>query len=374
MFRGRRRGFTLVELMIVMVLIAILLAMLFPALQSVLEGMRATSCKNNLKQLGIALQSGASDMSASMFFIDTQTDPQDPRKVLSADKMPDEVDLGSLQAGQTGTDSSGTPYSFFVRLLPHLGETDLERDFDYDVGPFDDGTKDQNADRPWGGNPGLGATIIPSLQCPSFKGTGQSEAEAYSSFNQNRPALTQYKAMGGSTLDVMLSRSECNKPSGEGGVIHPWKRASIRRASNRAILLTETKEAEYAAWVDGVYASIPGIIPNPDGGGSNGIVALNIGRDPGDDEEEGAQPFLSSNSTVGDGSGGDGGSTSSRLGTEDLSWGPSSYHVKIVNHLFVGSNVESIDQEVDARAYRAMITRKGNDDREIGDALSKASE
>jgi len=104
---NRKRGFTLVELLVVIAIIGVLVGLLLPAVQSAREAARLTQCKNNLRQLGIAL-------------LDYEiTQGEFPAGVVSNDE--DSID-DDFRVGM---------HSGFVFLLPHLEQKPLYEAYDF---------------------------------------------------------------------------------------------------------------------------------------------------------------------------------------------------------------------------------------------------
>lgn len=145
--RQKSRGFTLIELLVVIAIIAILVALLLPAVQQAREAARRTQCKNNLKQIGLALHNYHDTYNAFP--------PGRVRNTYS----------GITDAWYTGN------IGWLPRVLAQIEQNNLFNQIDWNLGFGTAGTDgDQGVN---GANPtGARRQIIPAFRCPSDPGTG----------------------------------------------------------------------------------------------------------------------------------------------------------------------------------------------------------
>jgi len=123
--RRDSRGFTLIELLVVIAIIAVLVALLLPAVQQAREAARRSQCKNNLKQIGLAMHN----------YLD------------AANAFPP---VSVLPAGKTCE-----PWSAHVRILPYIEQTALQNLVDW------------GSSSEFPSNPKVCATRVAIYMCPS---------------------------------------------------------------------------------------------------------------------------------------------------------------------------------------------------------------
>ncbi|MCA9086302.1 MAG: DUF1559 domain-containing protein [Planctomycetaceae bacterium] len=142
-----RKGFTLIELLVVIAIIAILIALLLPAVQQAREAARRTQCKNNLKQIGLALHN----------YHDV---------------------YGTLPPGRVRNTYSNITSSWYTgniawlpRILAQIDQAPLMNTIDWNMGQGTSATDGHGGVN--GTNPtGARRQIIPAFRCPSDPGTG----------------------------------------------------------------------------------------------------------------------------------------------------------------------------------------------------------
>ena len=150
----RRRAFTLIELLVVIAIIAILIALLLPAVQQAREAARRSTCKNNLKQLGLAIHNYEGSFRA--------------------------VPLGcTIADGNPGGRQNNTRrFSGYLGMLPYLEQANLQEDSLLALEPTGGATAS------WSGGVPCIDTPLAVLRCPSDLGETTSR--------ERRPATTNY--------------------------------------------------------------------------------------------------------------------------------------------------------------------------------------
>ena len=233
---NRRHGFTLVELLVVIAIIGILIAILLPAVQWAREAARMTACRNNLKQIGLAIHSY---QLAHNYYPPSSTTF---------------IENGVWSSNPT----SYHLHSWASLILPELEQSSLHDLVNYNVSSLD------------AANGAAAAAIVPIYRCPSYTGSVFTAEPRYAQFN--RPfALRNYVALGGTTIENLWKEPD--------GVIF-WQAhigpADLIDGTSHTLLIAETREPNAAVWIDGSASSVSTLIYDPNSSTfSDAVAAIN---------------------------------------------------------------------------------------------------
>jgi len=302
-----RTGFTLIELLVVIAIIAVLIALLLPAVQQAREAARRSQCKNNLKQLGLALHN----------YHDTHnTFPP-----------------GGFYMGP----NLGNGLSFHVMLLPFLDQANLYSQFLFEKDKWIDASKGRV----------LGKTVPPGLLCPSSGMTMSWDTSEKNAGNHT----THYLGITGPVGDTPVNPASNTKYSwdiGSPSIYGGWgnegillrgeckKIRDVTDGTSNTFLIGESSwdknEQRYRSWLRGIYSNTSGMASYP--GGNDVLVSTkNIRYQP---NTNGGTNF-----------------------TNDMPFG--SNHTGGMQVLMADGAVTFINENIDNTLYRAMATRSSGE-------------
>jgi prepilin-type N-terminal cleavage/methylation domain-containing protein len=303
----RRRGFTLIELLVVIAIIAVLIALLLPAVQQAREAARRTQCKNNMKQLGLALHNYESSFTV---FPPSSTSGLNNGawEYVPGDPITPDTHL----------------HSFASLILPYIDGANVYNTINYNLSALD------------AGNFTIASTQLPFYLCPSYTGSLQARDSVYvNEIGYDKFAVRNYAAMGGKNA-FSLSGQPGTAPE---GIMFPISKTTFRDitdGSSNTILLVETREEKVAPWIEGSFAALTArwlnlMSPTLEGNS----VSINY------------TPYFDYSLV--------------NPAVPVQTWGPSSMHEGGAHHLLGDGSVRFISENLDVKVYDALSTRNGGE-------------
>ena len=304
-----RRGFTLVELLVVLAIISVLVGLLLPAVQQVRESARRTQCQNNLRQLGLALVN----------FHDVHT---------------------VFPASGWTTVGPGNPQGKYVGwralTLPYIEQENLQELYNFDVHWWE------------GTNPTAGGVPVRTYQCPSTP----LETDVLSAVAKPpRPAMTFPVPLAPTDYEAIMGvKPESIDPtrynaSNRFAVMHRNSRVrigDIRDGTSHTIMVVECAARPHTFRLRSPAPDIP----NDQGIGwvdSEGPFSLDGAS--ADGSREGCTPANGCDYAL-----------NKRNDNE-----PYSFHYDGCNFLFADGHVQLIDERIDLLTLAALCTRNAHE-------------
>jgi len=207
----QRRGFTLIELLVVIAIIAVLVAILLPAVQQAREAARKSQCRNNLKQLGIALHNYHA----------------------SCNTFPPGYVAGAVYPATT------CGWGWCAQILPHLDQGPLYNSLNFQL-PIENSV-----------NQPLLSNKLPGMLCPS----DQTDPGQFTITDASGTVIIQAAAPSSYAVTVGDDSSEADAMTGNGTF---FRNSRVRIGDIRDGTSTTVLAGERAfAYVNGTWAGAP---------------------------------------------------------------------------------------------------------------------
>ena len=331
------RGFTRVELLVVVVVIAALLVFIIPAVNSAREAERRASCMSREHMLGVAMQTYAATFN---------------------NRFPPSASVTKAPDGSTQTVGG---WSHLVRLLPFMDWDSL-----YKTLPADGDPEDTS-------NQAIVAAMNTQMRefiCPSSPWRFKPSQSA---------GITNYKAMGATTRRslVMVVNPQATPPYGTmtpirgtaplhpDGTIFPGdgtRCADVLDGLSHSIVMIETMDQAASRWFVGEEATLVGMPQSSSATGTTPQPGFNFFAPPGYETavaRTGLRTFLAYDFSPG---GADAGKYEDPgFGQTPSAYGPSSMHPAVVICGMGDGSVQVLSKQIDAANLFFLITKNDND-------------